>query len=180
MALSTSGPSKLTKRLHCCRTWTVQLYSPVAPMWPRAIHASLGRLESTTQTHLNRFSYFCTAHGRVLSGMSFRLKIAPSHGAIWTGNTKDIKRRGRRVQLVVACCHQEVLLHRGLIMASRNTEALMFATILVVFVLEVATNTGKNNSRISTFYLTQVAHYVFHCAVHFCKYCSVRVRVSQS
>jgi len=77
-------------------------------------------------------------------------------------------------------------------MASRNTEALMFATILVVFVLEVATNTGrrtfspwatntgKNNSRISTFYLTQVAHYVFHCAVHFCKYCSVRVRVSQS
>ena len=98
--------------------------------------------------------------------MSFRLKIAPSHGAIWTGNTKDIKRRGQRVQLIVACCHQEVLLHRQLIMASRNTEALMFATIFVVFVLEVATNTGrrtfspwatntgKNNRRISTFHST--------------------------
>jgi len=26
------------------------------------------------------FSHFCTAHGRVLSGMSFPLTIAPSHG----------------------------------------------------------------------------------------------------
>ena len=34
--------------------------------------------------HLEWFSHFRTAHGRVSLGMSVPLKIAPSHGAIWT------------------------------------------------------------------------------------------------
>jgi len=38
--------------------------------------------------HLDRFSRFCTAHGRVSSGMPghvlFPKKIVPSHGVIWT------------------------------------------------------------------------------------------------
>jgi len=48
-------------------------------------HASLGPESTQPKWHLSRFSHFCTAHGRLSSGMhGLSSKIAPSLGTIWT------------------------------------------------------------------------------------------------
>jgi len=59
----------------------------MAPVYPRR-NTFLDPPESTTQWHFGQFSHFCTAHGKVSSGMpgiSFPLKIAHWHAAIWSG-----------------------------------------------------------------------------------------------
>ena len=58
----------------------------MAPQWHHLANAielvlQFGPSESTTQTDLDGFSHFYTAHGRACP---FPLKIAPRHGAIWT------------------------------------------------------------------------------------------------
>jgi len=88
----TSGQSNLTKRL-CNSLFSFFSASPphtgrfncirhVAPICPLPMQHMLpsAYLNPQHKQHLCQFSHFCTAHGRVLSGMSFPLKIVPPHG----------------------------------------------------------------------------------------------------
>ena len=84
----TSGQRNLTKRPHHRRTWTVQSYMPsgvnVQPIYkcflgPTRVHIP--------KWHLNRFSRFCTAHGRqslyLTMGHPFPPQNCPFVRGIW-------------------------------------------------------------------------------------------------
>jgi len=83
----TSGQSNLTKKPHQRCTQTVQCYSIAGA----SVHLTQYTLPCTypspqPKQHIDRFSHFAqlAAVSLACPGTSFPLKIAPSHGAIWT------------------------------------------------------------------------------------------------
>jgi len=88
---TTSGLSNLTKRLHRCRTWTVQSYSPggATNVHSHLTHASLDPQESTSQTTSRSVQPFVHSSRQSVPILYNGPPPSPSklplvHGGIWT------------------------------------------------------------------------------------------------
>jgi len=85
----TTGRSNLTERPHRRRKWTLQSYLlGGANVRRRLTYASLGSPESISKQHFDRFSRFCTAHGRDPYTLQLDVPLPPQNSpftwGIWT------------------------------------------------------------------------------------------------